>query len=82
MKTYNGKRRYCTIPTWVGLGKWYVKRFNDLCEAHDDAYANQTGKWKADMTMIKGMVDRGYWYMAIPTFVLFNTFGFVYYYTK
>lgn len=82
MKQYNGKRRYCTIPTWFGFGKWYVKRFNDLCEAHDEAYTNQTGKWKADMALIKGMVDRGYWYLAIPTFFVFNTVGYFYYYTK
>lgn len=81
MKLYNGERRHCTIPTWIGVGSWYVKRFNDLCVDHDYAYINRTGKWSADKAMLKGIYARGYWYLVIPTFFFFMTAGFWYYYT-
>jgi hypothetical protein len=82
MKLYDGERRYCTIPTWIGIGAWYTKRFNDLCKAHDQAYIDRTGKLNADFAMYKGIYDRGYWYIVIPVFLFLNTFGFFYYYTK
>lgn len=73
-------RRFCTIPAIFGLRDWYVNRFNDLCMAHDLAYELQTGKLKADYAMLKGMTQRGYFFVAIPTTVFLLTVGNIYYY--
>lgn len=76
-----GRRRTCTIPAIFGLRDWFDKRFWDLCDYHDTAYKKRTGKWHSDMVFIGGMIIRGYWYLTIPTFIMFNTIGFWYYYT-
>ena len=75
-----GTRRYCTIPAIFGLREWYKSRFNDLCMAHDYAYEVQSGKLKADYTMLCGMTQRGYFFVAIPTAVFLLTVGNIYYY--
>lgn len=75
------KPRYCTLPAIFGLREWFEKRFGDLCFDHDLAYIARSGKWGADMTLIRGMIDRGYWWVAVPTFLFLITFGVWYYYT-
>lgn len=73
--------RTCTIPKIFGLRDWFENRFGDLCERHDFEYSNRTGKWSADMRLVRGMWDRGYWWLAVPTFLFVNTIGIFYYYT-
>lgn len=81
MKYDNSPRRSCTLPKILGLRKAFENRFGDLCEAHDVAYVTRTGKWAADKVFLKGMYDRGYWWLVPSTAFFFLTFGFWYYYT-
>lgn len=80
IKRNKNGRRFCTIPAIFGLRDWYVNRFNDLCAAHDYAYEVQSGKFKADYALLKGMTVRGYFLLAVPTAVFLMTIGLVYYY--
>lgn len=78
----NREHRACTLPKIFGLRRWFENRFGDICEIHDYGYVMRLGKWKTDMIFLKRMWERGYWWLAIPTFIMFNTVGFFYYYTK
>lgn len=75
-------KRECTLPKIFGLRKWFENRFGDLCHAHDQAYVARTGKLKADIAFLKGMSERGYIWLAIPTAFFFFTAGFFYYLTS
>lgn len=80
MKYDANPKRQCTLPKILGLRKWFENRFGDLCEVHDYMYVNKFGKWNADKAFLKGMYNRGYWWMVPPTFFFFMTLGFAYYY--
>lgn len=67
----------CTIPSLLGLQKWFDKRFKDLCEQHDAAYLVR--KWKtkveADFALAYGFALRGYALLGILAFIYVSTLG-------
>ena len=81
MKYDTDPKRECTLPKIFGLRKWFENRFGDLCHAHDAAYVARTGKIKADLAFLKGMTQRGYWWLVPPTAIMFATVGTYMYYT-
>lgn len=78
--------RKCTIPAIFGLREWFESRFGDLCAAHDESYIAQEGgelaRFRADYALAKGMWQRGYWWLALPTQVLLSTVGWYWWWFK
>jgi hypothetical protein len=73
--------RKCTVPKLFGFREWFEERFGDLCAAHDDAYVNRSGSQiAADWVFAKGMWQRGYGWLAIPSFIVIASFGWLYWY--
>lgn len=68
--------RKCTIPKIFGFRKWFENRFGDLCAIHDAKYIKREG-WRivVDYHFAKGMWQRGYGWLAIPSFVVIYAIG-------
>jgi len=81
MRYDKNPRHHCTLPTIFHVREWFERKFGDICELHDYAYTMRVGKWKADTLFYKAIWQRGPKVLIIPTFILFNTIGFWYYYT-
>ena len=81
MKYDKDARHHCTIPKILNLKEWFEEKLGDVCKLHDEGYVLRSGKWKSDSLMYRAMWKRGLWYLIPPTFLMFNTIGFWYYYT-
>jgi hypothetical protein len=66
------------VPKILGFRAWFESRFGDLCALHDLAYIHRAG-WRivVDYTFAKNMWLAGYWWLAIPSFILICAVGWV-----
>lgn len=65
----------CTMPSIPCFRKWYNEQFKDLCEQHDYCYANQYPKKDADIDLMIGIMQRGYVWLGIITYICVRSFG-------
>jgi len=73
--------RFCTVPNIFGLRKWWTKRFNLECKAHDYLYETKSvPRIKADYIYAKTMWNRGYRLLSLPTFLILYSFGWIEWY--
>ena len=64
--------RYCTMPNIPFFRDWFESKFSDLCYMHDCQYAMHFGKFQADRIFVKNIINRGYWWLALPVFLAIN----------
>jgi hypothetical protein len=76
------QQRHCTLPAIPWLRDWFEKKFGDLCQEHDHRYITRKCKFCSDWKLCLGMARRGYPVLALLTYVLLNTVGWAYWFTK
>lgn len=59
----------CTMPDIPWFKDWFNERFGDLCEAHDEAYAQRLCKICSDYWLAHGIADRGFLWLSFLTFL-------------
>ena len=51
-------RRYCSVPEWGNLRKWFEKNFHHPCEFHDELYEEaEFSRLACDVILIGDMLD-------------------------
>lgn len=55
-----------------GLRDWFNDLFEDLCRKHDADYYDGRCKICSDVDLVKGIWDRGYWWLVPFVFIAVN----------
>ena len=74
----------CTSPKILGFDRWFQEKFGDLCHAHDVAYLERVWsvKMQSDYDLTAGMIQRGYFWLGVGTFLFVASLGSLYWLWK
>ena len=87
--------RYCSLPQFGNVRKWFEKNFHSACEYHDSLYTTpvKVTRLKADLMLFNYMLvainekpllskTLTYYPIIIITFLAVRIFGWTHYNTK
>lgn len=67
------------MPKIPMFRNWYEQQFKHLCEAHDNAYKNRIPRKDADIELMIGVIQSGYVFVGIGTYIFVRTIGWWHY---
>lgn len=83
--------RYCSLPQFGNIRKWFEKNFHKPCEYHDKLYSEaKISRWEADVLLVEYMISEIrnksieskffiYYPIITLTFLGVRTIGWFYY---
>lgn len=83
--------RYCSLPEFGNIRKWFEKNFSNPCEHHDKLYAEaRVSRFTADVMLVSHMIGAVrnkdsksrifiYYPIIAITFITVRLFGFTHY---
>lgn len=73
----------CSVPSLLGFKAWYESRFAEACETHDNDYVAQAlTRKQADCKMCAYIINRGYFWLGLVTYVYCRILGGFFWYRR